>query len=238
MKKTRISILAIFMALLVSSCGTLQRPVGDQTAVTTPATTTTTPATDGNNGGSVLGGLLGGLTGGNNGGATSGIIGNIISTFASGIMTNQASIIGTWNYTKPCVQFESENLFAQAGGAVAASTAENKLAEYYSKAGITPGAFTVTFTQDGTCSMQVGNFPLSGRYTFDADKRIVNIQTPLGITIPAYVSVSIGQMGLTFDATKVLSLFQTVMSSNSSSSVVSSMVNSMNGMKIGFTFSK
>lgn len=235
MKKTTLTLFyATLVAVLISSCGAPQsfRNPG----ATTPQPTQTTTQTPSGNGG-VLGGLLGGLTGGDNS-STSGLIGNIISTFASGIMTNQASIVGTWTYTKPCVQFESENLFAQAGGAVAANTAENKLAEYYAKAGITEGKMVVTFNQDGTCQMQVGNFPLSGRYTFDAEKRIINIQTPFGIAIPAYVSVSIGQMGLTFDATKVLSLFQTVMSSNSSSNIVSSMANSMNGMKIGFTFKK
>lgn len=235
MKKTRFSILAILMALFVSSCGTTSRFGLTQNPGATPAQTTT--ASSGNGGG--LSGLLGGLTGGNGNSSTSGLIGNIISTFASGIMTNQASIVGTWTYTKPCVQFESENLFVQAGGAVAATTAENKLAEYYSKIGITEGAFVVNFNQDGTCQMQVANFPLSARYTFDAEKRIINIQTPFGISVPAYVSVGIGQMGLTFDATKVLSLIQTAMSASSSTSAaVSSMVNSVNGMKIGFTFRK
>ena len=40
---------------------------------------------------------------------------------------------GTWNYKGSAVEFESENLLMKAGGAAAATMAENKLDEQLSK---------------------------------------------------------------------------------------------------------
>lgn len=46
---------------------------------------------------------------------------------------------GTWNYKGSAVEFESENLLMKAGGAAAATMAENKLDEQLSKVGIKAG---------------------------------------------------------------------------------------------------
>ena len=42
---------------------------------------------------------------------------------------NTASMEGTWTYTGPAIEFESDNLLQKAGGSVAANAAENKLKE-------------------------------------------------------------------------------------------------------------
>ena len=46
---------------------------------------------------------------------------------------------GTWNYKGSAVEFESENLLMKAGGAAAATMAENKLDEQLSKVGLKAG---------------------------------------------------------------------------------------------------
>lgn len=166
------------------------------------------------------------------------ILGNLISTFASGIMTNQSSLVGTWTYAKPCVQFESENLLAQAGGAVAASKTEEKLATYYQFVGIKPGAFTFTFTKDGKCQYTVGQRTMTGTYSFIAEKKQVIITTQTGINVTAYVSISINQLGLTFDASKLLQLASGFGGQTSQLGLISSLAGSFTGMKIGFAFNK
>ena len=74
----------------------------------------------------VLGALL---TGGNTTDATTslltGVIGSLLDNAQSG------SIIGTWVYAEPSVEFTSQNLLAQAGGMIAANQAVSKLAPYY-----------------------------------------------------------------------------------------------------------
>ena len=52
---------------------------------------------------------------------------------------------GTWNYKGSAVEFESENLLMKAGGAAAATMAENKLDEQLSKVGIKAGQMNYTF---------------------------------------------------------------------------------------------
>ena len=51
---------------------------------------------------------------------------------------------GTWNYKGSAVEFESENLLMKAGGAAAATMAENKLDEQLSKVGIKAGQMNFT----------------------------------------------------------------------------------------------
>ncbi len=45
---------------------------------------------------------------------------------------------GTWTYTGPAIEFESDNLLQKAGGSVAANAAENKLKRTIGKVGIKP----------------------------------------------------------------------------------------------------
>lgn len=189
-------------------------------------------------------GLLGGL--GQNGAAsslasgmdTAGLIGNLISTFTSGITTNQASLVGTWTYAKPCVQFESESLLAQAGGSVAATTIENKLATYYQKIGITAGKAQFVFGKDNTLQYTIGGKTMTGKYAFDATNRTVTITTQTGINVMAYVSISMNQMALTFDATKLLTLVNSASAASAQLGTLSALTGSFKGMKLGFTFSK
>lgn len=179
-------------------------------------------------------GALAGLSGLNNGD----LIGNLISTFASGVMTNQSSLVGTWTYAKPCVQFESQNLLAQAGGSVAATTIENKLATYYQKLGITTGKAQFAFGQDGTLQYAIGGRTMTGKYVFDANKKTVTITTQTGVNVTAYVSVSVNQMALTFDASKLLTLVNSASAASASLSNLSAIAGQFSGMKLGFTFSK
>lgn len=215
MKKIYSAIVALVATFALSSCGGLGT-MGQATGGSTTAAeaVTTSGAGYGN------------------------ILGNLISTFAGGIMTNQQSIQGTWTYAKPCVQFESENLLAKAGGSVAASRTEEKLATYYQLVGIKPGAFTFTFASDGTCHYAIGQRTMTGRYTFNAEKKQVTITTQTGINVTAYVSVSLNQLGLTFDASKLLQLASGFGAQSSQLGIISSLAGSFTGMKIGFAFNK
>lgn len=50
---------------------------------------------------------------------------------------------GTWTYSGSAVEFESDNLLMKAGGAAAATMAENKLNEQLSKVGIKEGQMSL-----------------------------------------------------------------------------------------------
>ena len=59
-----------------------------------------------------------------------GTVGNVVSA-VTGNATTENSILGTWNYTAPAVRFESDNMLASAGGAIASKTVQGKLDKYY-----------------------------------------------------------------------------------------------------------
>ena len=190
-------------------------------------------------------GTMGTMNAGNTGTAntpssiiTPDAIGNIISVFAGGIMTNQQTLLGSWTYTKPCVQFESENLLAKAGGAVAAAKVEDKLATLFQMGGIKPGNMTFTFQNDNTLQYTIGGRTATGKYVFDAKTRTITITTQAGMNIKAYVSVSLNSLGLTFEASKLLTLVNGTMANMSSLSTLSTVAGSFSGMKVGFQFSK
>jgi hypothetical protein len=169
---------------------------------------------------------------------TSSLISNLIASVTGSATTTQANLVGSWSYTEPAVQFESENALTKAGGTAVAAKVETKLAKCYSKVGIKSGSLKFTFDNDGNCTYGIGSNMRQGTYTFDSTNKMVNITTATGYTVAAYVTISGSSMTLTFDASKMLTLFQTISSKMSALSTVSSIASMYNGMKIGFEFSK
>lgn len=229
MKKKLFGAVIIGAAMSLAGCGglgttgtTTNQGTGDLlsavigTAIGTPGTTGTSSAMDA---GSLIGGVIGQLLGG---------------------ATTANSIVGTWVYTEPSVQFESENLLAKAGGAIASNSVVNKINPYYQAIGIIPGAFAFTFNSDNTCTYTLKGQTYQGTYKFDPSNHTITIQGQILKFPKAYVTVSANQMAMTFDATKLLTLAQGVASAsqNSTLSTISSLSKSFSGMKTGFLFQK
>lgn len=216
MKKTVLAILAVLSMGLLTGCGMGTVGTAQSTANTSAA---------GN--GSVLGGA-----------SVSDILSGVISTFGGGISTNKATIVGTWNYYGPCVQFESESLLSKAGGTVMSNKIEQKLGEYYQKAGIKQGACTFVFGSDNSFKYTIAGKTYQGTYTYNSADKTVNIKNALGHQVTAYISVAGNQMGLTADATKLLTLMSQASAVSSKLSGISAVAGSFSGMKLGFKFSK
>ena len=206
---------------------------------------TTTGNTNANNaaletGVGVLGALLGGTTGNTTGDLTTslltGVIGSLVNNAQSG------SIVGTWVYAEPSVEFTSQNLLAQAGGLVAANQIVNKLSPYYEKVGIKPGTFTMTFNQDNTCIITVAGKTQQANYTYDQTAHTLRITGQvIGLSFgTAYATVSSNQMSVTLDSSKLLDVAKNVTSKsqNSTMNALSSIASTFNGMKTGFKFVK
>lgn len=223
MKKTLLlsAITAVLGTSVLTSCGSVG--MAQQGATTAP--TASAP-----NGSDMLGALANNVVGSNS------MLSDIISTFAPGITTNQSTIVGTWQYNKPCVQFESENFLAQAGGTMVSAKVEEKLATYYKMVGIKPGACSFVFGQDNTVQYSFGGSAYQGTYSFNTTKKTITIKSQLGFQATAYVSVAGNSMALTFDANKLLSLAGNAAASMSGT--VTALIGNYKGMKIGFEFSK
>lgn len=255
MKKVTLS--AIIGTLLLSSCfgtagmggagmggtsTTVARPsaaTNDPSAQTVrPATNSTTnsaaagTATNGNSGSSISSIL------GQSGGAGS-ILGSILGTFIN--TTNANTIIGSWTYKEPTIQFESSNLLAKAGGVAASQSIVNKISPYYEKLGIKPGVARLTLNQNGTCQISLSSKTISGTYTYDKNAGTITVKGSTGMKLfTAYVSVSLSQLALTLDTTNLLSMIQGLgtNSGNTTLSGISGLSSSFSGMKTGFLFTK
>ncbi len=193
-----------------------------------------------NVGADLLGAALSGLVGGNaqQGDLLSGVIGML----ANGVTSNSGSIVGTWVYSGPSVEFESQNLLAQAGGMVASNQLKNKIAPYYEKIGIKPGAVAMQFNSDNTCIIQIGKNAQPANYTYNPSTHTLQITgQQLGLSFgTAYATVSGSQMSITFDSTKILNVAQGLASKsgNSTLSTISELSKTFSGMKTGFLFVK
>jgi len=226
MKKSLIAATFICAALL-SSCGML----GTGTGTTSSSTSSTGSAAS-----SILGSLVSGATSGSTG---TSLLGSLLGAFTN--TTNATTIVGTWTYQQPSIQFESSNLLAQAGGSVASSTIVNKIQPYYEKVGLKAGVAKITLNSNNTCAITLASRTINGTYTYDSSTGTITVKGSTGIKLfTAYASVSLSQLSLTLDTTNLLSLIQGLGSktSNSTLSSISSISSSFNGMKTGFLFTK
>ena len=105
----------------------------------------------------ILGGILNSVAGGNVGEA----VGNVLSS----VVGSSVDLTGTWTYGGVGAAVKSDNILSTVAGNAAIGTIESKADNILGKAGITAGAATFTFNQDGTFSFKAGNLPaISGTY--------------------------------------------------------------------------
>lgn len=168
------------------------------------------------------------------------ILGGLVKQAVGDKTTTEATIIGTWTYTGPECQFESENMLAKAGGEVAAQTVEEKMLPIYKKTGIDGCQYT--FNSDKTFSCTIKGKTTSGTYTFDNEAKTITMKSRLGIKTVAYVTVTGSTMSLVFNADKLMSALKvisgTLASASTTAATISEVAKSYSGMRIGFELKK
>lgn len=214
MKKVRNLVLAA-ATMLVVSCGVGGTTGGNQSQT-----------------GSILGAVLTDVLQG-------GTISNVITSVIGAQTVTRANLIGSWKYISPGCAFTSENLLAKAGGEVAAAQIRTKVQPYYQQIGISGSNTSITFNEDGTYSAQFRGTPMSGKWTFDEKTYKVNLQGLL-LSINCYAKRNANGIGLLFEASKLLTLLQTMaaMSGNSNIQAVGEISKNYDGVRLGFDFSK
>ena len=206
----------------------------------------------GTTGSSVLGSaassILGGATSSSTSSASStassaaGILGNVLSSvLGASSSISQSDLVGTWNYTGADCVFESENLLAKAGGAVAASKIEDQLNTQLAKVGIKKGVCSYTFNKDNTYTATIGGKTVSGNYTLDSKNKTIKMTYLLGIgSMTAHVAKSGNTLSLLMESDKLLTVVKGISALGKSSalSTVSSVLGNYDGMMVGMKLSK
>ena len=171
-------------------------------------------------------------------GTTGSIISNLIASVAGDLTTTSASVVGSWAYEAPSVQFESENYLTQAGGTAIAEKLEEKMASVYKLVGIKAGTMVFQFDANGGMTYSVGRVQRQGTYTFDNATKTLTLTTQTGTSFRCFVTVSGNAMVLTFDGDKFLTFMKTLGTRFSMLSTVSTLASNYEGMKVGFKFNK
>ena len=169
---------------------------------------------------------------------------SILSGVAKAVVGNKAttasSIIGTWTYSGPECQFESENLLAKAGGELAAKEVEEKMIAVYNKVGM--NNIRYTFNEDGTYSYQMKKRTVTGSYVFDDAAKTITMTGKLGLKTVAYVTVTGNDMSMVFKADKLMSILKTITGAaskvNSTAATINSVAEAYDGLMLGFELKK
>lgn len=227
---------------------TAKKTTSSSTATSSAAASTPTSATtnSGYSAGSVVAGVLGGLLGG---GTTTGssstgssIISGILNNVIGSATFSQAELCAhTWKYSKPGCAFTSENLLAKAGGEIAASKVEEDLSKYYSKFGFSNSNTYFTFKTDGTFAAKIDGKSWNGTYTFDEKTHAIQLKGLL-LSASGFATRTANGISLLFEQKKLLTLVKTLsklnLTGSTTMSAVSSIVDSYDGVRIGFEMTK
>ncbi len=158
----------------------------------------------------------------------------------TGNKVSASSLVGTWKYSAPACEFESDNLLAKAGGAAASKKVTSKLTSIYTKVGMQNVSYT--FKEDGTYTSTLKGHTTSGTYTLDESNKTLTLKTSAGVSLKTYVSVSSSEMSMLFESGKLMDGLKTISSLaskvNTTASLLSTLMNSYDGMRLGFKLKK
>lgn len=154
--------------------------------------------------------------------------------------TTAASLKGTWTYTGPACEFESDNLLSKAGGSAVSTKIENKITPVLKKYGVQ--GIVYTFDGNDNYTTTIKKRTIKGTYTFDSKKKIITFKPHYGKEYTANVSILSNQMTLVFNADKLMHVLQTISNTaakqNSTAATINTLMKSYNGMRLGFRLKK
>lgn len=176
----------------------------------------------------VLSGVIGAATNGE-------AIGNVLSSVIGLDKLSARQLVDAWKYEGPGCAFTSQSTLAKAGGEVAATQVEEKLAAQYATLGISAANTFITFNADNTYSGKIGGKTLSGKYTYDEKTGAVKLSSLL-LTLNGYIKRNGTGMSLLFESKKILPLLQTIASVSGSTALetIGEISKNYEGVRIGF----
>lgn len=173
---------------------------------------------------------------------TESLLGNLLGNLlGSGTTLTEKSLLGTWNYTSSGCVFESENLLAQAGGAVASKKLEEQLNTHLAKIGVKQGACSFTFNEDKTYTATIGGRTITGNYTLDVKNKTLKMTYLAGLgSMTPQVVMKNGKLSLLFESDKLLGIVKKVAAIGNSTTLkaMSALLSNYEGMYIGIQLEK
>lgn len=169
-----------------------------------------------------------------------GTVENILNGVISSSNIEVKDLVGTWNYNAPAIEFESDDMLKDAGGIAVTTSIEQKLAPYYTKAGLNNSS--IIFTTEGKFTMKFKKGSIKGSVTKSGYNFIFHfngISQAKGFDVKAYIKKGTA-LEITFDASKLVTLINTISSVTGNATVSSAvkLLNSYEGVYAGFEYKK
>lgn len=192
---------------------------------------------------SILGALKGVLGGSSDSSSpVSGILDSVLGTVIA--KTTTVSLPGTWTYNGVSSAIETGNTLTTVAASAYKKNLESKANGYLKKIGLKPGIATLTFSEDGSFALSTGKKQVAaGSYTFEdgiVKMKFGKVYNYLSMT--GTVVATAGGCQILFDATKFLHFASTALryvgSFYSSATTISTLVDQVEGLKLGFELKK
>ena len=171
-------------------------------------------------------------------GGDGGVLSTITNVISSKLIPTSTQIVGTWAYKEPAVMFTSSNALKSATSSVVSKQIETKLQTYLTKVGINKGKMSITFEADKTFYVsRAGKKVATGTYTI-ANREVT--LTFKGRKTPCKMTPQLdnGTLVVVMDVTKLKTFFEGIGSNVSQLATVTSLLKSMDGMKVGMRLTK
>ncbi len=168
----------------------------------------------------------------------SGILSTIGGLITSKLVPTSKQIVGTWAYQEPAVMFTSSNALKSTASSLISKQIEKKLQTYLTKVGISKNNMSITFCDDNTFYVSKSNKKVgTGTYTLANNEVTLTFK---GRKNPCKLTPQLdnGTLVVVMDATKIKTFFEGIGSNVSQLGTVTSLMKSMDGMKVGIRLSK
>lgn len=170
---------------------------------------------------------------------------DVVNTLTGNVI-KFSDLQGNWNYVEPACKMKSEDVLAEAGGALMSSALEKKITTVYTKVGIVPGKFSYTFNSDSTFTNVIGKKTLKGTYSLDEKNRVLVLNYTLGNAFTVkrtevQLVKSGDQVSMLFNADglmKFVKVLSSMVKKSDTSSTLSSLLEGYDGMLLGFEMKK
>lgn len=172
---------------------------------------------------------------------------SMATSILGNVTTSNYDFTGTWTYKGAAIALTSSNTLSQLAGSAAESTVEAKVDEYLSKVGIKSGALTFTFNADSTFSFTLLKIPFQGTWSYDKSTSAINLKfgkTMKWLSMTGIIKTTIsGETKLLFTADKFLAFVKNLLekanvSGSTAISTVTTLLNSYDGLYVGFKLAK
>ena len=176
----------------------------------------------------------------------SSVVGDVVANLLGTATVNENTLVGTWIYSQPAVVFESEDVLKNIATTAMSAKVEKTLQNQLTKFGFTPGKISITFNKDKTGSLTYNaNSPKSIPFMWSVNGHNLSLKlggqliSQLSKEFVLNVKITGNTLQVASDASKLIELVQQIVgSSNSTLSVVSSMLKNIDGLYLGLKYTK